>query len=79
MYGTYDVTVTVEAMDEVPELRRGSRDSFSYQENGASDLYTYRATDPEGADVAWSVSGTDGEELRDGRKRRPVLQGTAGL
>ena len=45
VYGTYDVTVTVEAVDEVPELRRGSRDSFSYRENGASDLYTYRATD----------------------------------
>ena len=63
VYGTYDVTVTVEAVDEVPELRRGSRDSFSYRENGASDLYTYRATDPEGTEVAWSVSGTDGEDF----------------
>ena len=63
VYGTYDVTVTVEAMDEVPELRRGSRDAFSYRENGTSGLYTYRATDPEGAEVAWSVSGTDGEDF----------------
>ena len=63
VYGTYDVTVTVEAVDEAPEFRRGSRDSFSYRENGTSDLYTYRATDPEGAEVAWSVSGTDGEDF----------------
>ena len=63
VYGTYDVTVTVEAVDEVPELRRGSRDAFSYRENGTSSLYTYRATDPEGAEIAWSVSGTDGEDF----------------
>ena len=63
VYGTYDVTVTVEAVDEVPEFQRGSRDIFSYRENGASSLYTYRATDPEGAEVAWSISGIDGEDF----------------
>ncbi len=60
VYGTHDVTVTVEAVDEAPEFRRGSKDSFSYRENGTAALYTYRATDPEGAEVAWSVSGADG-------------------
>ena len=63
VYGTYDVTVTVEAVDEAPEFQSGSRDSFSYRENGTSVLYTYRATDPEGADVSWSVSGTDGGDF----------------
>ena len=63
VYGTYEVAVNVEAVDEAPEFRRSSRDSFSYRENGASDLYTYRATDPEGAEVEWSVSGTDGENF----------------
>ena len=66
VYGIYEVTVTVEAVDEVPEFQRGSRDIFSYRENGASSLYTYRATDPEGAEVAWSVSGTDGEDFEMG-------------
>ena len=61
--GIYEVTVTVEAVDEAPEFRRSSRDIFSYRENGASSLYTYRATDPEGAEVAWSVSGTDGRDF----------------
>ena len=53
----------MEAVDEAPEFRRSSRDIFSYRENGASSLYTYRATDPEGAEVAWSVSGTDGGDF----------------
>ncbi len=60
VYGTHDVTVTVEAVDEAPEFHSGNRDSFSYRENGTAALYTYRATDPEGAEVAWSVSGADG-------------------
>ena len=63
VYGTYEVAVNVEAVDEAPEFRRSSRDIFSYRENGASSLYTYRATDPEGAEVAWSVSGTDGGDF----------------
>ena len=53
------MTVTVEAVDEAPEFRSGSQDSFVYKENGASDIYTYRATDPEGTDVSWGWSGTD--------------------
>ena len=63
VYGTYDVTVTVDAVDEAPEFQSGSRDSFSFRENGTSVLYTYRATDPEGAEIEWSVSGTDGEDF----------------
>ena len=63
VYGSYDVVVTVQAVDEAPELRSGSRVEFSYRENGTSSLYTYRATDPEGSDVAWSVSGSDAEDF----------------
>ena len=58
-YGTLEVTVTVEAVDEAPEFRSGSTTEFAYQENGTSDLYTYRATDPEGGDVTWHLSGVD--------------------
>ena len=58
-YGTLDVTVTVQAMDESPEFRSGSQDSFVYKENGTSAIYAYRATDPEGTDVSWGRSGTD--------------------
>ena len=60
VYGAHDVTVTVTPVDEAPEFQRNTQDSFSYRENGTAALYTYRATDPEGAEVAWSVSGADG-------------------
>ena len=64
VYGAHDVTVTVEAVDEAPEFRSGSRDSFSYRENGTAALYTYRATDPEGdKEVTWSVTGRDGGQF----------------
>ena len=63
VYGAHDVTVTVTPVDEAPEFRSGSRDSFSYRENGTAALYTYRATDPEGAEVAWSVTGRDGGQF----------------
>ena len=62
-YGNYDVTVTVEDVNEAPEFRSGSRTSFSYRENGASALYTYRATDPEQGEIAWSVSGADAADF----------------
>ena len=58
--GELAVVVTVTPVDEEPEFRSNSTVEFTYQENGTSDLYTYRATDPEGSDVAWAVSGTDG-------------------
>ena len=63
VYGAYDVMVTVEAVDEPPEFRSGSRVEFTYRENGTSSLYTYRATDPEGVVVSWSVSGSDGDDF----------------
>ena len=68
VYGTHDVTVTVTPVDEAPEFRSGSKDSFSYRENGTAALYTYRATDPEGAEVAWSVSGADASHFEIGRE-----------
>ena len=62
-YGHYDVTVTVEDINEAPEFRRGSRTSFTYREGGTSTLYTYVATDPEGDDFTWSTGGTDGSRF----------------
>ena len=56
-YGTFDVTVTVLAVNEGPEIT--GRDTFSYRENGTSALYTYRATDPEGDEFTWGLGGLD--------------------
>ena len=58
-YGTLEVVVTVNAVNEAPEFRSNSTDTFTYQENGTTALYTYRATDPEGSDITWRVTGTD--------------------
>ena len=58
-YGYLPVTVVVEDVNEPPEIGSGSRTEFSYRENGAAALYTYRATDPEQADIAWSLTGPD--------------------
>ena len=45
--------------NEPPEIASGSRTEFSFRENGTASLYTYRATDPEQADITWSLSGPD--------------------
>ena len=60
-YGTLDVTVTVLAVNEGPEIT--GRDTFSYRENGTSALYTYRATDPEGDGFTWGLGGPDADDF----------------
>ena len=49
----------MEAVDEAPEFHSNSQETFSYQENQISAIYTYRGTDPEGGDITWGLSGTD--------------------
>ena len=65
-YGTFDVTVTVLAVNEGPAIT--GRDTFRYRENGTSALYTYRATDPEGDEYTWGLGGLDASdfEISDG-------------
>ena len=52
--------VTVTDVNEPPTITTTSRTAFSQQENRTSTLYTFRATDPEGATVTWTAGGTDG-------------------
>lgn len=65
-YGAFDVTVTVEAVDEAPEFHRNTEDTFTYEENDDEELFTYRATDPEGDDVTWSLGGDDADVFQIG-------------
>ena len=61
-YGSFDETVTVNDVNEPPTITTTSSSAtmLRQNENATSRLYTYRATDPEGADtVAWSVGGVD--------------------
>ena len=61
-YGSFDVTVTVNDVNEPPTITTTSTSATTLRqnENRTDRLYTYRATDPEGSDIAWSVAGTDG-------------------
>ena len=56
-YGTLDVTIAVEAVNEPPGIT--GNDAVTYQENGVASIATYRATDPEGGAFAWGLSGAD--------------------
>ena len=60
-YGSHDVTVTVTPINEVPEITTTSTSATALRqpENRTLRLYTYRATDPEGSTLTWSVAGTD--------------------
>ena len=61
-YGSFDVTVTVNDVNEPPTITTTSSSAMALwqRENLTTRLYTYRATDPEGSDIAWLVGGTDG-------------------
>ena len=51
------------AVNEPPEFSSSSKTSFNYAENGTSALYTYRASDPEGDTITWSLSGDDSRDF----------------
>ena len=56
------MTVAVTDVNEPPTITTTSSSAMALRqrENLTNRLYTYRATDPEGSDVTWSVGGTDG-------------------
>ena len=62
VYGSFEETVTVTPVNEAPAITTagGSATELSQDENRASRLYTYRATDPERETITWSVGGADG-------------------
>ena len=54
---TITVTITVTGENDSPEVTGQS--SVDYAENGAADVATYTADDPEGTSITWSLSGND--------------------
>ena len=54
---TVTVTITVTNVNEPPVLEGES--SINYAENGAGDVATYTAVDPENGQFTWSLSGND--------------------
>ena len=60
VYGYLPVTITVEDVNEPPTITTTSRTTFSHREKSGATIYTFRATDPEGSRIAWSLTGADG-------------------
>ena len=62
-YGYLEVTVTVEDVNEAPDITTTSKTSFTYRESSTATIYTFRATDPERAAISWSLSGPDDDDF----------------
>ena len=60
-YGYLPVTVSITDVNEPPTITTISTSATELRqdENRIARLYTYRATDPEGGTVTWSVGGVD--------------------
>ena len=54
---TITVTIKVTNVDEMPELVGEAPEQ--YAENGTGAVATFRATDPEGKSITWTLGGTD--------------------
>ena len=56
-----DVTVTVinSTGAEEPTITTTSQSSLALQENGTGTIYTFRARDPQGRPIRWSLTGDD--------------------
>ena len=61
LYGYREVTVTVEDVNEPPEVT--GTETFNYRENGTATLHTFRAKDPERSAITWSLSGPDDDDF----------------
>ena len=55
------VTIVVTQVNEAPEFEADDPDK--YAENGTEPVATFTATDPEGADVEWGISGLDAADF----------------
>ena len=62
-YGYLAVTVTVQDVNEAPAITTTSKTAFTYRENGTATIYTFKATDPEGSAITWSLSGADDDDF----------------
>ena len=56
---TVDVTITVENVDEHPEI--SGPNSPEVAENGGTSVATYTATDPDGTGIEWVLTGSDND------------------
>ena len=58
---TITVTITVNGVDETPEVK--GPDSIDYDENGEGEITAYEAFDPETGSITWSWDGDDKDKF----------------
>ena len=61
LWGTHPVTVTVTDVDERPTIDGPA--NVDYAEGGTGNVATYRAVDPEGATIIWTLAGAQGGDF----------------
>ena len=68
--GTFDVAVTLQGLDEPPEI--SGLAEVHVKEGGDLYVTTFKAIDPEGATIEWSISGDDRDDftITDGELNR---------
>ena len=59
---THSLTIAVDDVDDAPVITSGDVYIY-YAENGRGTVATYRADDPEGRSIEWSLTGTDAEDF----------------
>ena len=59
---THSLTIAVDDVDDAPSITSGDVYIY-YAENGRGTVATYRADDPEGRSIEWSLTGTDADEF----------------
>ena len=58
---THSLTIEVTNVNEPPAITSGDAPTIYYEENGRGSVAAYRAEDPEGSRIVWSLTG-DGAE-----------------
>ena len=59
--GDVDVTITVEDVDEMPEISGPNNPEVA--ENGTTNVATYSSTDPDNKGIDWELTGTDSDDF----------------
>ena len=57
--GSFVLTIRPVGAQDAPPLIPGAETVFNYAEKGTGPVTTYRARDPEGNKIFWTLSGTD--------------------
>ena len=64
LLGALLLTIRPVGAQDAPPLIPNAETEFTYAENGTGPVTTYRATDPEGNKIFWTLEGTDDADFK---------------